>query len=389
WQVQISEMGKLFDHESLVDYPFLVPPDEKIWGQVNLGFCETTGAPVGIYPHEVHTLIAGGTNSGKTTLLTHIIRQHIDAGIPVLIFDYENDFPERLDDVNVNKLDLDDLRWNPLEVPPGVNPVLYLQQFCATFSDNQGLLTGSKGYLLSQIHHLFELYGVFEGSNSFPSMFDLSDFLAAKMRRTKSNTREYTYLEVSHNRIDNLVKALPNVLDCSIGMPLHILTRSNLVLLLSGLDFELQTLLVTLMLTWLCRYFIANGMRNNPDYRIAVFLDEAQRLYDRQQEHRVYQGIPVISHLTATVRKYNLSLFVAVQQPSMLASSMTANAHTKIQLRLGDGKDIMDLGTSMFLTPEQVYYSRLIETGQAIVKFPGGRWPEPFIIRIPYEEQEQ
>ncbi len=51
----------------LIEYPFLVPPDEKIWGPVNLGFCETTGAPVGIYPHEVHTLIAGGTNSGKTT----------------------------------------------------------------------------------------------------------------------------------------------------------------------------------------------------------------------------------------------------------------------------------------------------------------------------------
>ena len=56
---------------------------------------------------------------------------------------------------------------------------------------------------------------------------------------------------------------------------------------------------------------------------------------------------------------------------------------------MGDGKDIVDLGTSMFLTQEQIYYSRLIETGQAIVKFAGGRWPEPFVIRIPYEEQEQ
>ena len=138
------------------------------------------------------------------------------------------------------------------------------------------------------------------------------------------------------------------------------------------------------MLAWLCRHRIANGLRNNPEFDLAVFLDEAQRLYDRQMERRIYQGIPAISHLTATVRKYNLKLFVAVQQPSLLASSMTANTFCKILMRLGDSKDNFDLGSSMFLLPEQIYYSRLLETGQAIVKL-AGRWHEPFVIGVPYD----
>ena len=39
-----------------VEYPFLAPPDEDIYGPINLGICEATGVPAGIFPHEVHTL---------------------------------------------------------------------------------------------------------------------------------------------------------------------------------------------------------------------------------------------------------------------------------------------------------------------------------------------
>ena len=53
-------------------------------------------------------------------------------------------------------------------------------------------------------------------------------------------------------------------------------------------------------------------------------------------------------------------------------------------LSLGDGRDVIDLSTSMALTPEQTYYSRKLERGQAIIKL-AGRWTEPFVIRIPKE----
>ena len=123
-------------------------------------------------------------------------------------------------------------------------------------------------------------------------------------------------------------------------------------------------------------------MRNNPQNDLAVFVDEGQLLWDVQAEKRVYQSSSsVLSRLTATVRKYNLKLFVAAQQPSLLASSIKANSFCKVQLALGDGGDIMDMGSSMFLTQEQIYYSRLLEVGQAIIKL-AGRWPEPFVLGI-------
>ena len=370
--------------EEVGEFPFLTP-SEDIYGPINIGYCMETGAPVGMFPDEVHTLIAGGTGSGKSTLITLIIKQYIDLGIPILVFDYEDDFPDRLSSSDVNVFSVRDFKWNPLEVPEGADPILYAQEWCGIFSDTLGLLTGAKGFLFQQLYGLYDIYGVLNGGRTFPSLFDLNDLLQEKKKRLKTNTREYSYAEVCANRTDFLVKALPYMLDCSRGTPLNVVTRSNTIILLSGIDTEVQTLVVTMMLSWFCRYLIANKLRNRPDLRVGVFLDEGQRLYDKQQERRFQQGIPVISFLTATVRRYNLHLVVGVQQPSLLASSMSANSFTKIQLRLGDGRDIMDLGSSMFLTPEQVYYSKLLETGQAIVKF-AGRWPEPLVIEIPYSE---
>jgi len=369
----------------LVEYPFPTPPDEDIYGPINLGFCEETGAPAGIFPHEVHTLIVGASGKGKSTLFKNLIRQHIDNGMPVLIIDFENEYQDLLNDDRITVLGIDDLKWNPLEVPPGMDPVLYRQIFCSIFADTCGLLIGSKSYLLDAIDKLYTLYGVYDGSGSYPSIYDLAELLRKLSERYRATSRFTAYGEVCLNRADGFALAAPGILDCSTGMPLQLLSKGNVILSLHGIDFEYQSLLVTLILSWLCCHRITNGLRNNPEHDLAVFIDEAQRLFDVQLERRQYQGIPTISHLVATVRKYNLKLFIAAQQPSQLTSGTKANSFCKLQLALGDGADIMNMGSSMFLTPEQIYFTRRLETGQAIVKF-GGRWPEPFVIRIPYEE---
>ena len=370
----------------LAEYPFPTPPDEGILdGPVNLGFCEETGDPVGIFPHEIHTLIVGASGKGKSTLNKHLIRQHLDSEMPVLIIDFENEYEALLNDDRVTVLGVDDLKWNPLEVPPGMDPVLYRQTLCSIFADQLGLLIASKGYLLDAIDKLYKVYGVYDGSDTFPSIYDLADLLREMLKHSRATSRFTAYGEVCSNRADGFILALPKVLNCSTGMPLQLLAKGSVILSLHGIDYEYQALLVSLILMWICCYRIANGQRNNPEHDLAVFIDEAQRLFDAQLERRQYQGIPTISHLVATVRKYNLKLFISAQQPSLLASSIKANSFCKVQLALGDGGDIMNMGTSMYLTPEQTYFSRRLEVGQAIVKF-GGRWPEPFIIRIPYEE---
>ena len=372
----------------LIEWPFRRPDPDMIQGPINIGHCMETGAPVGIFPHEVHTLIVGASGKGKSTLNRHLIRQHLDARIPVLIIDLEKEYAETLNDDRINVLGIRNsdrnFKWNPLEVPPGMDAILYRQMLVAVFADICGLLIASKNFLSNAIHRLYELYGVYDGSETYPSMYDLMDYLNAMLndKKSKSNTRTYQYSEVSYNRVEGFINTIPGVLDCSSGMSLDILTTGNLILEVHGLDPDYLAVLICLLLTWISCHRIANGMRNNPQNDLAVFVDEAQLLWDVQQEKRLYQSSSsVLSRLTATVRKYNLKLFVAAQQPSLLASSIKANSFCKVQFALGDGGDIMDMGSSMFLTQEQIYYSRLLEVGQAIVKF-AGRWPEPFVLDI-------
>ncbi|MFC1716285.1 ATP-binding protein [Candidatus Poribacteria bacterium] len=367
------------------EWSFRRPDAARIRGEYLLGFCQETDAPVGINPDEVHFLVCAASGKGKTSLFKNLIRQHIDAGERILAFDFENEYRHVLNDSRINYLGLDDLKFNPLEVPPGMKPSRYRQMFCAVLSDVLGLLVGSKSYLNNTIKRLYQIYGVNDGGNTYPSLFELADLLVERMSNTKSNTREYSYLETCLNRIQGFIDAFEDVVDCSSGMPFHVLTESNLVVELHGADFEYQSLMVNLMLVWLCCYRISNGLRNNPEHNLAVFIDEAQRLFDIQQERRPYQGVPTISHLVATVRKYNLKLFVAAQQPSLLASSIAANAFAKLQMPLGHGNDIMSMSTSQFLDEDQTRYARLLGTGEAIVKL-SDRWTEPFVIRIPYEE---
>ncbi len=371
----------------LVERPFRRPDPELIRGEYLLGYDQATGAPAGIDPNEVHFLACAATGKGKSSLFRNLIIQHIDAGERVLVFDFENEYRHLLNDDRINYLGLDDggLKWNPLEPPPGMKPSLYRQMFCAPFSDALGVLVASKGSLNHVIKDLYTLYGVDDGSGVYPSMLDLEQELARRMASVRPNSRQYNYYEVDHNRVQGFNDVFGDMVDCSSGMPLHILTQGNLVIEMHGYDFEFQSLLVNLMVIWICCYRIANGLRNRPEHNLALFVDEAQRIFDVSLERRPYQSsTATISHLVATVRKYNLKFFVAAQIPSLLSRSISANAFTKLQMPLGHGEDIMSMSASQFLDEDQTRYARLLGTGEAIVKF-SDRWLEPFVISIPYE----
>ena len=264
-----------------------------------------------------------------------------------------------------------------------MDPRLYFQMFASVFCDQLDLLIASKNFLLESIDQLFTLYGVYSGSCLFPSIYELSDFLFQRLKNERvKSSKNYAYCETVANRIKGMITVFPDVLNCSSGMPLHVLTRGNTIIELHGIDFEYQALFVTLMLTYLCCYRIANDLRNRPEHNVAVILDESSSIFDAQLERRLYQGIPTITRLLATVRKYGLMLHACAQQNSLVCSSLKANAGVRIMLPLREGSDVRDMSESMMLTPEQVYFTRLLERGQGVVKL-GSRYLEPFIVRIP------
>lgn len=117
--------------------------------------------------------------------------------------------------------------------------------------------------------------------------------------------------------------------------------------------------------------------------RLVIFLDEAQRVFDKNLEKRPAEGIPSISTIVAQIRPY-ISLVVAAQMPSQLLDSIKANSDTKIIFKLGHGADLWDMARSAGLDREMMAVNSVLQPGQAIVKT--GKYDRPFIVQVPLVE---
>jgi hypothetical protein len=81
-------------------------------------------------------------------------------------------------------------------------------------------------------------------------------------------------------------------------------------------------------------------------------------------------------------RSLKLGMMVVDQSPSLLARSVVKNTNTKIVMRMEDGEDIEDMGSSLGLDEDSRQDLGVLREGEAVVKTSGmlrpvrsGRWP--------------
>jgi hypothetical protein len=64
-------------------------------------------------------------------------------------------------------------------------------------------------------------------------------------------------------------------------------------------------------------------------------------------------------------REFGESGVAIDQEPRKLSNSIQANSYSKIILHLGDGKDILDMSTSIQLSKEQSEFLGMLSVGYA------------------------
>lgn len=323
-------------------------------------------------------LIVGRSGAGKTTLLYGLFRQFMAKNVPVLALDFKKDYrhlAREYQDLIV--IPWEYLRFNPLKPPDGVSPIRWLQDLAEVFSHSNALLSGSKNFFMIHLHKLYEMYGMFEGKDTYPSLFEFQELLGDT--RYSLVTKDARYLETVRNRIDVLILALDKVLDCSDGFPISELLERNVVIELEGLAEDVQNFLTETILVWIYIYRLAQGHRGQ--LRHCILFDEAKRVFDRNKELNPASGIPIIDIITDRAREFGEALIVADQEPGKLTDSIKANTLTKIMLSLGSGKDISEMSHCMGLSEDQMDYSYKLGVGQGIMKIAG---LEPLKINIPF-----
>jgi len=183
----------------------------------------------------------------------------------------------------------------------------------------------------------------------------------------------------------NMSRSLGKMVDCDRDF-MPSLIGQNIVFEMVGLPEEMKTFLANLVLLWMFTHRISYANDKKDDFVMAVFIDEASRLFDIKREKRVEQPIPYIDMLAKQMRATGIGLVVTDQEPSRLAYSIKANAGIRVCFSLASGWDVMDMATSLDLSNQEKDVLKNLGIGVAVVKRSFG-YTKPFMVRIPKVEQ--
>ncbi|MFC2099460.1 ATP-binding protein [Candidatus Bipolaricaulota bacterium] len=339
-----------------------------------LGF-DSSGLPVFLKSSLLtrNMLITGETGSGKTNLMKVLIRDALDHGLTVWVFDFKNEYR----DVGLPVIHWRDLRLNPLSFLDERDFLLNGKLLQRVFGHSQGLWLASQALLGDVLFDLYHAYGVdTDPERTWPSLHDLR--AAIEERSVRHGTPSVQYKDRLLNRLTDMLKFEGVVFDCSGGFPMGDLVNHSLVFEFRGMKPQTISLVCELLLAGLYEYWVARGPQAG--LTNLLFSDEAKHVFDIRKTYRMKDERPYVDEILAETRSFGIGLVLADQQPSELTPSVQANTHVKLEMQLGSGKDIRDMNIALGLNPRQIKASYGITLGEGILKISG---KDPFRLRVP------
>ena len=361
------------------DVFFPYPRAEVIDGPIKVGKVVQTGNIFGLYPEELNRglLVCGSPGTGKSNLVELLIPQAIKF-CKVFIADMKRDYiplAKVIPDLFV--MDISELRFNPLEVPEGVEPNRHAQLVSNIYRKSMGVMTAGEGVLYHSIYQLYEIFGVNRGSKEFPNLFDLLEY--EKKRKVRPFGPEAQAREREINRLLTITLALGDTINCSRGMSIKKLLNNNIVLLLDRLNPEIRSFILGCILISMYSYCISHGRKAS--LRNLIVIDDCKSLVPIQEERRIHQGVPTFTEFLTQSREFGFGHILTDHLPTFLSSAVKAASYAKIMMPLGRGEDYLDMASSMGLSREQLRSAYGLGEHEAIVKL-AGRWTKPFKIEI-------
>ncbi len=370
--------------------PFESPDPSEVKGDIIIGWLDgDTNTQVGLTSKEINRNVSiyGAPGTGKTTLNYGMIRNSIRDHV-VWVIDKKRDYRHLKREIP----DLRVIRWenyrrNPLRPPPGVDPVHWLQCHFTYYCHAFNLLTGSESFLIDHLNQLYNLFGVYRGSDKFPTLKD-SEILLREMLTKYSHRGPLTdYIHRNLNRCSGINASIGSVVNCDKGyLDELIRRRENVVFEFDGLGELFSSFLIEDMLFYI--YYMRKAKNERGDIlRNIIFMDDCTSIFSRAKERNYVSGIPNIDILLEEIREFGVGIVASTQEPSKVSDSLKANSEVKIVFNLHNGEDIGDISRCMMLDSEGMKAITELERGEALIHIAGRT--HPFVINIPWYPVEK
>ncbi len=366
------------------------PPSNGADGPHRLGevvYAGRSTCPFGLRKHELpqHVLIIGRTGAGKTNLAHLLLCEMLRSGIPFMVLDWRLSYRDLGGMIDGRKVRVcrpgedESLSFNPFAPPPRLTRMQreaytrdVVSTICTTYLPGNQLLStrGAEHLILRAIESLRETGREPATSN------DIRWQIEGRPIRSREQDWQVSALAVLHRLTTGPVGQL---LNCT-GPGLTTLLDRPVVLELDALGSESdRALLMHTLLLWLYYHRLSEGKSSSLRHLLVV--EEAHNVFLRTKGS---QTIP--DAMIRQMRDLGQGLVLLDQNPSLLSVPALGNTGTTFCMNLKHGDDIAAAGKSLSLPREDWENIGKLPMGQAIVRVQG-RWPKPFLVRVPEFER--
>ncbi len=323
-----------------------------------------------------HSFTLGGSGSGKTTKSRFLILQIAGKVRGLWLFDLRKrefaDLRPLLARLGIDLLVVParQLRINPLQVPVHVDPADWAPRVADMLVHVLRLPARATKLLHATIVDLYRRFGIFNGGQRFPTLFDLRENVAADSEANPP-ARQATV-----DSLDPVLLSLQPALSWRYGWTTAELARRRIVFELGGIaEVDKDLILNTLILSEFTSR-IAQGI-SNPKMDLWINCDEAARLVSASSSHGS------MSDLFGLVRGTGIGLDLSVQSAD-IAPAILSNTANKFIGRCGSAADYDAIGTAMGLTSEQRrWLATTLKPGLFVGQLGEGDWRYPFVFSVP------
>ncbi|HLC77988.1 MAG TPA: DUF87 domain-containing protein [Candidatus Nanoarchaeia archaeon] len=382
-----KNLNELLDHKVLLE-----PPKEKdVSGEYPLASVSYSDKK--LYPFSLrerdwcrHVCITGMSGSGKTTLAFNILQNFIDHDKPFLVFDWKKSFRPLMlygDDVMVFTIGNDSVsnlfKMNINQPPKGVDPKEWINVLCDLLAESFFASYGVHKVLLETLDEAFTTFGVYEGSNNYPTWDHIKWYLEEKFKKIRG--RESGWVE-SAMRIASVLTFGNFGKTCTYkgedSLTVEDLLDKKVILELNTLSSVEKKFFCEFVLTYIYKMKKASPKVFDGSFDHAILVDEAHNIFLKEITRFTKESVTDMVY--REMREYGTSLICLDQHISKLSDTVKGNSACSIAFQQQLPADIWD-ATSLMLLKDQKNYLSMLPVGSAIVKL-SERYTSPFLIEV-------
>jgi hypothetical protein len=366
-------------------FPFELPSSDNFSGHIPVGIINEKNETFNLSEKDLtrHTLVNGSTGSGKTVFTGQVINslQTHSPETTVWVFEPKREYRPLSSYNNFIVITPKNFRQNFFEPPTlNMNPSDWAQVVSEIIQLEGRFMTYSKNILFDILMKLYRNKGVLEGSQNYPTVRDVQNYLAGCEKKARENRsyREADNYMTLLNRFLDFVN-LGSVFDVQHSIPIEEMMRKNIVFEIENLKSETYSTIASVLLNkaFFYRFY------HEPKHIILTVIEEARKVFSakRDRDYAVTSDPPLIDMMTKS-RAKKMGFYLVTQEPGSISNVAKSNVATQVMLKLADGKDYEAAARSMSLSKPQVEFARKMDIGMGICRYID--YPEPFAIQIPY-----